>query len=75
MGQIGDLKRKDNSMASTDSEKAEVLQEQYISTWSNPIVRHSSDEMEKFFKNCNECNKELTHICREDLLYDHVLRY
>ena len=31
--------------------------------------------MGNFFMKCNDCEKEITHLCKEDSLYEHVMKY
>ena len=71
---IGDLKD-GNNLTSDNVTKANLLQNQYKSMWSEPRLVYQSEEMEEFFGECIKCNTEDVHICKYDNIADHIVRF
>ena len=41
-----------------DKDKADILQKQYASMWSKPMIRYKNEDMTYFFSKCYECECE-----------------
>ena len=48
---------------------------QYESVWSKPQININSEKVMRMFEACLDCDNELVHICKEDLLLTAVDRY
>ena len=44
-----------------DEDKADALQDQYKSVWSEPSDKVDKDMIDYYFKECEECELELVH--------------
>ena len=52
-----------------DKSDAEMLREQYESVFSVPNQNYIISHPEAFFAECDDCNREIVHICEYDYDY------
>ena len=56
-------------------DKANALQDQYKSVWSEPSDRVDKEMINYYFKECEECELELVHCCNFDCVLNHIRKF
>ena len=73
---IGDLKTIINGkeiLVTDNKDKADALNHQYSSVWSQPDENFKIHDSRRFFAKCDECEREQNHYCDEDVTNDMII--